>query len=102
MLSSSGSFCLYDGLLKPSYCRAALLVLKLLHILASALNTLFPAEHIFSSQTQMEKSRSKPGGVQGRESCQGALGVRGRAQGREGCRSVHVAGSKVEVSGGAL
>lgn len=36
------------------------------------------------------------------ESCQGALSVQRRAQGREGRRRARVAGSKVGVSGGAL
>lgn len=34
---------------------------KLLHILVSVLNTLLPAEHIFSSQTEREESSSELG-----------------------------------------
>jgi len=95
MLLSSGGFSLYDGSLKSSYCLASLVAPKLLYILASVLNTLFPAEHIFSGQTEKEESRSQPGAVHEGDSCRGTLGARGRAQGREGCRSMCVAGSKV-------
>lgn len=61
---------------------------KLLHILVSVLNTLLPAEHIFSSQIE-RKAAASLGCAWGWKLSRGSGFVR-TAQWRDGCSSVHV------------
>ena len=59
---------------------------KLLHVLASVLNTLFPAEHIFSGQTEREESRSEPGGCMREKVAEGLWTHEGECgEGKDAC-----------------